>query len=198
VAELSLGEAVDFAGEDKLAVVDEGDAVSGGEALSAFTDEVDVWRLFKNESGGADGVAEAFDAGDAAGFHATAIHEKGVKLDAAVGGEEAAAAGIEGGVIFEGCDGGLDGVEGGAAQGKDGVARLEGAADTGLVGLGCVVGDGPCAAVNQEDGVADGGSRHGVMVTQAPVARLALQLIWWASEVAAVRHRVGGQILGEG
>jgi hypothetical protein len=33
------------------------------------------------------------------------------------------------------------------------------------VRFGSVVGDGPCAAVDEEDGVADGGSWHGVMVT---------------------------------
>jgi len=97
---LGVGEARDFAGEDQLAVVDEGHAVSGGEAFRAFTDEVDVGRLLEDEAGGLDGIAEALDAGDAAGFHAAAVHEEGVELDAAVGGEEAAAAGVEGGVVF--------------------------------------------------------------------------------------------------
>jgi hypothetical protein len=34
------------------------------------------------------------------------------------------------------------------------------------VGLGSVVWDGPCAAMDEEDGVANGGSWHGVMVPQ--------------------------------
>jgi len=120
-----------------------------------------VWRLFKNESGGADGVAEAFDAGDAAGFHATAIHEKGVKLDAAVGGEEAAAAGVEGGIVLEDGDGGFDGVEGGPAESEAGVAGFEGIADAGLVRGGGIGRDGPGAAVDEEDGIVHGWGGHG-------------------------------------
>jgi hypothetical protein len=34
------------------------------------------------------------------------------------------------------------------------------------VGFGCVVGDSPCTAMDEEDGVADGRSWHGVMVPQ--------------------------------
>jgi hypothetical protein len=112
--------------------------------------------FFEDEAGGLDGVAEALDAGDAAGFHAAAVHEEGVELDAAVGGEEAAAAGVEGGVVFKDGDGGFNGVDGGAAEGEDAVAGFEGVADAGLVG-GCGVGgDGPGAAVDEEDGVVSG------------------------------------------
>jgi hypothetical protein len=42
VALLGEGEAGAFAIEDEFAVVDEGHAVGGGEALSAFSNEVDV------------------------------------------------------------------------------------------------------------------------------------------------------------
>jgi hypothetical protein len=171
VAMLSKGESVALPIEDELTVFDEGHAVGGGEALRAFTDKVDVWRLLKDEAGGADRVAQALDTGDAAGLHAAAVHEERVELDATVGGEKAAASGVEGGVIFEDGDSGLDGVDGRSAAREDGVARFEGAADAGLVGLGCVGGDGPCAAVNEEDGIADGGCWHGVMVPQAPAVR---------------------------
>jgi hypothetical protein len=41
------------------------------------------------------------------------------------------------------------------------------------VGFGSVGGDGPCSAVNEKDGVADGLRWHGVMVTQAPGVRRA-------------------------
>jgi hypothetical protein len=44
------------------------------------------------------------------------------------------------------------------------------------VRFGSVVGDGPCAAVDEEDGVADGGSWHGVMVTQMRVKGRAVGL----------------------
>jgi len=140
--------------------------VGGGEALRAFTDEVDMGALFEDEAGGLDGIAEALDAGNAAGLHAATIHEEGIELDAAVGGEKAAAAGIEGGVIFKDGNGGLNGIQGGATAGEDCIASFEGLADAGLVGLGSVVWDGPCAAMDEEEGVANGGSWHGVMVPQ--------------------------------
>jgi hypothetical protein len=97
--------------------------------LCARTDEVDVRALFEDEAGGLDGVAEALDTGYAAGFHASAVHEECVELDAAVGGEEATAAGVEGGVVFKDGDGGFNGVEGGTAAGEDAVAGFEGVAD---------------------------------------------------------------------
>ena len=111
--------------EDEFGVVDEGHAVGAGELLGAFADEVDVRGFFEDEAGGLDGVAEALDAGDAAGFHAAAVHEECVELDAAVGGEEAAAAGVEGGVVFEDGDGGFDGIEGRAAAREDTIAGFE-------------------------------------------------------------------------
>ena len=97
----------------------------GGELLSAWADEVDVGALLEDEAGGLNGVAEMLDAGYAASLHAATIHEKGIELDAAVGGEEAAAAGIEGGVVFKDGNGGFDGVEGRTAEGQDFIAGLE-------------------------------------------------------------------------
>jgi len=124
-----------------------------------------VRALFEDEAGGLDGVAEALDTGNAAGFHASAVHEEGVKLDAAVGGEEAAATGVEGGVVFKDGDGGFNGVEGGTAEGEDSVAGFEGVADAGFV-CGCGVGgDGPGAAVDDEDGVVGGGGSHLKQIT---------------------------------
>src|ERR1035438_5934106 len=96
VAALSEGEAFDFAREDELAVVDQGHAVSGGETLRAFTNKIDMGRFLQDEAGGPDGVAEVFDAGDAASFHAATVHEERVELDAAIAGEKAAAASVEG------------------------------------------------------------------------------------------------------
>ena len=43
------------------------------------------------------------------------IHEQCIELDFAVAGEKAAAAGVEGLVVFEHCDGGLDRIDGGGA-----------------------------------------------------------------------------------
>jgi SH3-like domain-containing protein len=103
--------------------------MGSGEPLRTFTNKVDMWRLLKDKAGGLNGVTQALDAGDAAGFHAAAVHEERVELDAAVGGEKAAAASVEGGVIFEDGDGGFNGIEGGPASGEDGVARFESFAD---------------------------------------------------------------------
>jgi hypothetical protein len=123
--------------------------VGGGEALRAFSDKVNMGRVLKDEASGLDGVAEALDASDAAGFHSAAVHKEGVELDPAVGGEEAASAGVEGGVVFKDGDGGLDGVEGGAATGEDGVASFKSGTNPGLVGFSGICGDGPSAAMDE-------------------------------------------------
>jgi len=117
LADLGMGEALAFAVEDEFGVVDEGHAVSLGELLCAVADEVDVGTLLKDQARGLDGVAEALDAGNTAGLHAAAVHEQGIHLDAAIGGEEAAPAGIEGGVVFKDGNGGFNGIEGGTATG---------------------------------------------------------------------------------
>jgi hypothetical protein len=153
---LSKGETVALAGEDEFGVVDEEHTVSGGELLGAGADEIDVRASFEDKASGLDGVAEALDTGYAAGFHAASVHEESIELDAAVGGEEAATAGVEGGVIFQDGHGGFDGVEGGAAAGEDFISHFEGGADTGLVG-GCGVGgDGPGTAVNDAGWIVGG------------------------------------------
>jgi len=135
--------------------------VGGGKALRAFSDEIDVLALFEDEAGGLDGVAKALDAGYAAGFHAAAIHEQGVELDAAVGGEEAAAAGVEGGVVFKNRDCGFNGVDGGTAATEDRVAGFKGGADSGFVSGSGVGRNGPGAAMNEEGGIVSGRGGHG-------------------------------------
>jgi len=82
-------------------------------------------------------------------------------LDAAVGGKEAASAGVEGGVVFEDGDGGLDGVDGGAAAAEDGVAGIKGGANSGFVGGSGVGWDGPGTAVDEEGGIVGGRGSHG-------------------------------------
>jgi hypothetical protein len=145
-------EAVALAGDDEVGVFDEAHAVLGGEALGARADKVDVGRLLEDEASGLDGVAEVLDAGDAAGAEVGAVHEEGVELDAAVAGEEGAAAGVKGVVVFHAGDGGLDGVDSGAAAGESGPAGGEGCGDAALVGGDGVVRHGPCAAMDEEDG----------------------------------------------
>ena len=155
-----LGESLTFAIEDEFAVIDQLHAVGLGEAFSAFADEVDMRALLEDETGGVNGIAEAFDAGDPAGFHASTIHEECIELDAAVRGEEAAATGVEGGIVFEDGDGGFDGVDGSASASEDLMTDFEGAAHAGFVGGGCVGGDGPGSAMNEEGGVVGGGQGH--------------------------------------
>ena len=166
MTELCVGEALAFAIEYEFAVINEGHAVGLGELLCAGTDEVDVLAFLEDEAGGLDGVAETLDAGNAAGAHAASVHEEGVELDAAVGGKEAAAAGIEGGIVFKNGDGGFDGVEGGGSAGEDSVAGFKGGADAGQVS-GCGVGgDGPGAAVDEKSGRVGERGGHLSMVEQ--------------------------------
>ena len=108
---LCCGEAGAFAVEDELGVIDERHAVGVSELFGAGTDEVDVRALFEDEARGVNRVAEAFDAGYATGFHAATIHEESVELHAAIGGEETAETGVEGGIIFENGDGGFYGID---------------------------------------------------------------------------------------
>ena len=155
-------EAVALAGDDELGVVDERHAVLGGEEFGAGADEVDVGGLLEDEAGGLDGVAQALDAGDAAGAEVGTVHEKGVELDAAVAGEEGAAAGVEGVVVFHEGDGGFDGIDGGAAAGERRPAGGEGGGDAAFVGGYGVVGHGPGATVDEQDGLRWGlRTRHG-------------------------------------
>ena len=160
MAGLRFSEALAFAVENELGVIDEFHAVGMGKLFGAFADEVDMRASLEDEACGVDGIAEAFNTGDAAGFHAAAVHEKGVELDAAVGGEEAAATGVEGGIVFEDGDRGLNGVDGRAAARENLVADLEGVAHAGFVGGGCVGGNGPGPAVNEEGGIVGGGLGH--------------------------------------
>jgi len=160
-----LAEAFAFAIEDQFAVIDEFHAVGLGEEFGSFSHEVDMRALFEDEARSVDGIAEALDAGDTAGLHATSVHEEGVELDAAVGGEEAAATGVEGGIVFEDGDGGFDGVDGCAATGEDLVADFESVTNAGLVRLSCVGGDGPGSAMDEQGRIVGGGMRdHSDMV----------------------------------
>lgn len=136
-----------FAVQDQLAIVDEGHALGGGECLGSRTDEVNVGALLENQTRGLDGIAQVLDARHAAGLHASSVHEKGIELDTAIGGEKAAAAGVEGGIIFKDGDRFLDGIKSGTSTTEDGVAGFECAANAGLVGRRIGLGDGPRSAV---------------------------------------------------
>lgn len=152
LALLGFGEAFALAIEDQLGVIDEGHAVRLGEGFGAGADEVNVMALVEDEARGLDGVADALDAGDAAGAHGGSVHDEGVKLDAAVASEEAAAAGIKGRIVFHCGNGGLDGVDGGGAALEETPAFLECVKDALFVSFEQVGRNVPGAAVNEEDG----------------------------------------------
>ena len=139
-----------------------------GELLGAGTDEVNVLALFEDEARGLDGVAEALDAGYAAGPHSATVHKQGVKLDAAIGGEEAATSGVKSGIVFEDSDGCFDGVKGRAATGKDALASFKGGAHPRFMGGHRVIGDCPGATVNEQGwGVQDRGGHRDMVVQLA-------------------------------
>ena len=74
-------------------------------------------------AGGADRVAGVPGRGDRPGAP-VAGHDAGVELGGAGGGQRGAAAGVEQRVVLELLDGGADRVEGAAAGGQHGGARL--------------------------------------------------------------------------
>jgi hypothetical protein len=136
--------------ENELRIGDQRHAVAGGKGFCPSAYEVNVGTFIEDESRSLDGVAEVFDASYTTSAEGGAIHEQGIELNCTLGGEEAAAAGIEGGVIFEDGDGGFDGVGGRASPIEDGVAGFEGLGYTGLVILRHFRGNCPGSAVDDE------------------------------------------------
>ena len=156
---LEAHEAVAFARDDELGVVDEAHAVLRGEALGAGADEVDVRRLVEHEPRGLDRVRRRSTQATPPARSVLAVHHQRVELHAAVAGEEGAAAGVEGVVVFHDGDGGFDGVEGGAVLREHSPAGGESVGDAALVGCDGVVGHGPGAAVDEKDGLAGAAGR---------------------------------------
>jgi hypothetical protein len=111
-----------------------------------------VGAFIEDEAGGLDGISEVFNAGYAAGAESVSVHQEGVELDASFAGEEASATGVEGGVIFEGGDGGFYCVGGSPAFFENGVSGGEGMGYSALMVFGHLGWNGPGAAVNEEDG----------------------------------------------
>lgn len=126
--------------------------MGGGEGFGSGADEINVRTFFEHQAGGLDGIVEALDAGDASGTKRVAFHDEGVELDATVGGEEAAASGVEGDVLFHDGDGGLDGLDSRAAAVEYFVTGGERIADAVFMGGDHVVGHGPGASVDDKDG----------------------------------------------
>jgi len=134
--------------------------VGVGKPLGAFSDEVDVSATFEDEASSLNGVAQTLDTGHAASFHAAAVHEEGVELNVAVGGEKAAMAGVEGGVVFKDGNGRFDGVEGRGSARKKIVTNFKRVTNSGKMGGSGIGGDGPCATVDKKSGNVDSGGSH--------------------------------------
>jgi hypothetical protein len=75
--------------------------------------------LLENQARGLDGIEQAFDTRDPSSLHPSSIHKKSVKLHLPIGGKKASPPGVEGRIIFQSHNGGLDRVKGGAPMGED-------------------------------------------------------------------------------
>lgn len=107
-------------------------------------------RTVEDFSGEANGIADALEARDRAGAKGTPVHDDSIAFDAAVEVQVRAESGIKDRIVFEDDDRGLHGVERGATLGEDGPAGLESTAAAGLACIDGVVGDVPCAAMNDK------------------------------------------------
>jgi hypothetical protein len=116
--------------------------------------------FLKNQASGLNGVAEVLDTGHAASFHAAAVHEESIELDAAIGGQKTATTGVKNGIIFEHGDGGFDSIESRAATRKNAIAGFKRIVHADFMGRLRVGGDGPCATMDEKSGRGIGGSSH--------------------------------------
>src|SRR5580692_5489438 len=125
----------------------------GSKAFGAFSDKIDVRAVAENFARGANRVAQAFDASDAAAAQSCAVHDEGVELHLAVAVQEAATSRVEGFVVFESDHGFFDGVEGRAATFQSAPSRGGRIAHSVEVRLNHVVGNIPGTAVNDQNGI---------------------------------------------
>lgn len=154
--------------KDEFGVLNEGHAICMSELFSASADEVNVRALLEDETRGLNRIAEALYAGDSSCLHSSAIHDKRIKLDATVRGEEASPASIKGGIVFHNCNCSLDCVDRSAAASKHGVSGLKGVTNTGFMGSCSILGNCPCSAVDNQNWFLRGSS-HPVMVDDGPL-----------------------------
>src|ERR1019366_8470215 len=99
---------------NEVFIAAESDAALGSKALGAFGDEIDMRAVAENFAGGANRVAQTFDA-SAAAAQGRAVHDESIELYLAIAIQETATAGVEGFIVFENHHGFFDGVESGAA-----------------------------------------------------------------------------------
>jgi len=105
---LQPGFALGFA--DHFLRLAEGDSLIFGEALRAFRDEHHVRAIFENLTCHPNGIFDALQSRGGSGAKRCAVHDHGVAFDAAVKIEVRAVTCVEDRVVFEGHDGGFDGV----------------------------------------------------------------------------------------
>src|SRR6185437_4237603 len=100
-----------------------------GKGVGSGAGEQDVLGFVHNGAGERDGVARVLDIGDGPGLHGGSVHDGGVHLVGAVGGEDGSAPGVEEGIVLHNFNGCFDGIDGGAAfvehdsGGGDGLAE---------------------------------------------------------------------------
>ena len=87
-------------GDEPLGVLEVEPGVDG-EALGALADEERVRRLLHDRAGQADGMADAGHARAGAGLADHAVHDRGVHLDAPVGGQHGSTPGVEQRALLE-------------------------------------------------------------------------------------------------
>ncbi len=117
---------------------------------------VDVRRLLQHQPRRLNGVAQPLHAGHAAGLQVCAGHQQGVALDAAVAGQKRSAPGIEGVIVLHHSNGGFDRVSGRSTTRESVPTGGQRRGDPALVRGDGVIGHGPRAAVDEQDGLSIG------------------------------------------
>ena len=148
---LVFPQALDFAGKNQVFVPAQRDAMLGGDSLRALGDKIHVGAFAEDLSGGANGIAQVLDAADTSASQRGAVHHEGVELHFAIAVEKAAAAGVKGLVVFHDDDRFLDRVERRPSALKHVPSGGAGIAHAVQVSLDHVIGNGPGAAVDDQN-----------------------------------------------
>ena len=139
-----------FTLDDEIFSLTEWNSIFGREFFCARADQHHVLAFFINTAGQTNGIQDAFDGGNRAGFQRGAIHQDGVELYTAVAIQVRTDTRVERGIIFERDNGGFDGVNRAAVRAQNFPADLERAADSFAAIIHCLLGDVPGAAVNDQ------------------------------------------------
>src|SRR4051812_17986227 len=126
-----------------------------GILIGALAREEDMRALLHEYAREADRRPRRAQSGNRAGRTVAAVHNRRVELDAALGGQHAAAAGVEAGILLQLANRRLDGVDGALAFLENRRARLERAFEAGaraflLLGREPARAHRPGAAVNHQ------------------------------------------------